>query len=191
MTLQYQDLSKFELPLGFRGRSAVVVQAWWIVEKTLFSLSPQAMYGWRAFLLRCFGAKIGRSVIIRPSVSVTYPWKLRIGDYSWIGDDVVLYTLGEIEIGSHSVISQRSYLCAGSHDYTDIGFAITNPPISISDQCWVASDVFICPGVSIGTGTVVGARSTVTKSLEGGVIAYGAPARIVGRRPQSATRSGS
>jgi putative colanic acid biosynthesis acetyltransferase WcaF len=83
----------------------------------LFRTSPQFLYGWRNFLLRLFGAKIGKKVIIRPSVKITYPWKLSIGDYSWIGDDVDLYTLGEIDIGNHVVISQRSYLCTGSHDY--------------------------------------------------------------------------
>ena len=96
---KYQDLSKFEVSKGFRGRSKITVQLWWIVEKTFFAMSPQFFYGWRRFLLRLFGAKIGKKVIIRPSVTTTYPWKLSIGDYSWIGDDVVLYSLGNIIIG--------------------------------------------------------------------------------------------
>ncbi len=182
MTNRFQDLSRFRMPPGFRGRSALNVQLWWIVQALLFHPSPQAMYGWRAFLLRCFGAKIGKNVIIRPSASVTYPWKVAIGDYSWIGDEVVLYSLGSITIGNHSVVSQRSYVCAGSHDIRHLSFTITGVPVEIGDECWIASDVFLCPGVSVGSGTVVGARSTVTRSLPGGIIAMGSPARKVGDR---------
>ena len=93
---QYQDLSRFRMPPGFRGRSAVTVQIWWIVQDTLFRWSPQVFYGWRNFLLRLFGAKIGTKVQIRSTTRVTYPWKLTIGDYVWVGDDCVFYNLGEI-----------------------------------------------------------------------------------------------
>ncbi len=83
------------------------------------------MYGWRVWLLRMFGARIGEAVLIRPTVRVTYPWKVSIGDRSWIGDDVVLYSLGQIVVGADSVISQRSYICTGTHDYTDTSFQIS------------------------------------------------------------------
>jgi putative colanic acid biosynthesis acetyltransferase WcaF len=188
MSPKYQDLSLFVMPAGFRGRPAWFVQLWWIVQALLFHPSPQIFYRWRAFLLRCFGATIGRGVMIRPSASVTYPWKLSIGDHAWIGDEVVLYTLGNITLGSHTVISQRSYLCAGSHDIGDIRFTITNESIEIGDQCWIASDVFVGPGVKVGLGTVVGARSTVTRDLPSGVIAYGSPARPA--RPRSPSEPG-
>ena len=112
-----QQLNTFKLPKNFRGRNAFVVQLWWIVQSIFFKNSPQFMYGFRRFLLGIFGAKIGKKVIIRPTVRTTYPWKVSIGDYSMVGDDVVLYSLGEIEIGKHVVISQKSYLCTGSHDY--------------------------------------------------------------------------
>ena len=96
--MQTQQLNKFKLPENFRGRNAITVQLWWLVQSTLFRASPQFLYGFRRLLLRLFGAKIGRKVIVRPSVKITYPWKVSIGDYSWIGDDVNLYSLGEIEI---------------------------------------------------------------------------------------------
>ncbi len=179
----YQDLRNFKLPRGFRGRPGWYVQLWWLVQWFLFRPSPQVLYGWRRFLLRLFGAQIGRNVLIRPTAMITYPWKLRIGDYSWIGDEVVLYTLGEIRIGAHTVISQRSYLCAGNHDYTTPGFEISGPPIQIGDQVWVATDVFIAPGVEIDSGAVVGARSTVFDNLPGGMICYGNPASPVRTRP--------
>ena len=109
--MKYQNLDQYKTPSDFRGKSKLTVQLWWIVQASLFRCSPQFLYGWRRFLLRSFGAKIGKDVIIRPTVRITYPWKLTIGDYSWIGDDVVLYTLGEIEIGAHAVISQKGYIC--------------------------------------------------------------------------------
>lgn len=163
-------LEEFKLPEGFRGRGAVTVQLWWLIHFFLFRPSPQFMYSWRRFLLKMFGAKIGKKVIIRPSVQVTYPWKVTIGDHSWIGDDVVLYSLGEITIGSNTIISQKSYLCTGSHDYSKVDFAIYAKPIIIRDSCWLATDVFVAPGVEIVDEVVVGARSSVYKSiLEKGV----------------------
>lgn len=181
----WQKLSRFRLPPGFRGRSAVVVQLWWLVQSTLFAMSPQFMYGWRRFLLRLFGAEVGREVLVRPTARVTYPWKVTIGDYTWIGDDVVLYSLGEIEIGGHTVISQRSYICTGSHDITKTTFDIYALPIRIGNQVWIATDVFVAPGVRIGDGAVVGARSTVLHDLPEGMICYGNPAMPVKPRPAS------
>ncbi len=175
----FQRLDLFRLPSHFRGRSAAIVQLWWLVQSTLFAWSPQFLYGWRRFLLRLFGAKIGKKVLIRPSARITYPWKLSVGDYSWIGDNVELYTLGEIEIGAHVVISQRSYLCTGSHDFTKISFDIYARPIVVHDQVWIASDVFVMPGVSIGLGCVVGGRSTVFQDLPAGKICFGNPATPV------------
>ena len=172
-----QDLAAFELPRNFRGRSGVSVQLWWLVQTLLFKLSPQFLYGWRRFLLRMFGAKIGKGVIIRPTATITYPWKVSIGDNSWIGDDVTLYSLGEIEIGRDSVVSQRSYLCTGGHDYTKSTFDIFAAKIIIEPEAWVATDVFVAPGVTIGKGAVIGARSSVYKDMPPMTICYGNPAK--------------
>jgi putative colanic acid biosynthesis acetyltransferase WcaF len=185
----YQDLSQFRLPSNFRGRPAWYVQLWWVVQATLFATSPQFMYGWRRFLVRLFGMKVGRRVLLRPSVKVTYPWKVSIGDYSWVGDDVVLYSLGEIEIGSNAVISQRSYLCAAGHDYQSPGFDIFDSKVTVGDQAWVAADVFVGPGVTIGPGAVVGARSSVFRDLPQGMLCMGSPARPVAPRIAGPLRS--
>ena len=128
------------------------------------------------------GLKIGKKVIIRPSVKITYPWKLTIGDYSWIGDDVNLYTLGEIDIGNNVVISQRSYLCTGSHDYLQTNFPIYQKPIKIHDQVWIATDVFIAPGVIIEEGSLIGARSSVFKNIPSNKICTGSPVKIIRER---------
>lgn len=177
--MEYQNLNKYKTPSGFRGRSKLTVQLWWIVQATLFKHSPQFMYGWRRFLLRSFGATIGKNVIVRPSVKITYPWKLSIGDYSWIGDEVVLYTLGEIEIGENTVISQRSYICTGTHDYSASDFRIYAQKITIGNKCWLATDVYVAPQVTIHDGAVVGARSSVFKNLPSGKICMGNPAKPI------------
>jgi putative colanic acid biosynthesis acetyltransferase WcaF len=145
-------------------------------------MSLQMMYGWRVWLLRLFGAKIGKGTIIRPSVKVTYPWKLTIGDHCHIGDEVNLYTLGEIEIGNCTVVSQRSYICTGSHDYTRPTFDIFAKKIVIEAEAWVAMDVFVAPGVTIGRGAVIGARSSVFHDVPAGTISVGTPARVIGQR---------
>ncbi len=178
----FQDLRKFRLPRGFRGRSALYVQLWWLVQASVFKRLPQFCYAIRRGILRAFGARVGTKVLIRPGVEVTYPWKLAIGDYSWIGDDVTLYSLGPISIGSNTVISQRSYVCASDHDYTDIAFGQRERPVAIGDQVWIAADVWVGPGTVIGDGCVVGARSAVVKDLPAGMVCLGNPCRAVKRR---------
>jgi putative colanic acid biosynthesis acetyltransferase WcaF len=177
--LRVQDLSAFELPADFRGRPGWYVQLWWIVDALLFRPSPQVLYGWRRTLLRWFGARIGAGAIIRPSARITYPWKVSIGAHAWIGDDVTLYSLGPIEIGAHTVISQRCYLCAADHDYRRSTFPIRARAVKVGAHAWVATDVFVAPGVTIGDGVVVGARSTVLHDLPSGMVCYGYPAVAV------------
>jgi putative colanic acid biosynthesis acetyltransferase WcaF len=182
MTSEFQDLERFRVPPGFRGRNGLVVLLWQLVQSTLFGLSPQPLYAWRRALLRLFGAKIGRKVLLRPTARVTYPWKVEIGDCSWIGDHTELYSLDRISIGRNAVISQRSYLCTASHDMDDIAFGYITAPIIIGDQVWIASDVFVAPGVTVGRGAVIGTRSTVFDNLPDEFVAYGQPARAVRKR---------
>ena len=180
----YQRLDTFANPPGFRGRPGWYVQLWWIVEALLFRTSPQFMYGWRRWLLRRFGAEVARGVTVRPTVRTQFPWKVAIGDYAWIGDDVVLYSLGPITVGAHAVVSQRSYLCTGSHRYDRPTFDIYAEAITVGEECWLATDVFVAPGVAIGRGTLVGARSSVYKDLPAGKVCVGNPARVTGDRPR-------
>lgn len=182
MMSSIQELKDFQLPDGFRGKPGWFVQLWWIVQSTLFAFSPQFMYGWRRWLLRLFGADIGKKVIIRPTARITYPWKVKVGNYSWIGDDVVIYSLGEVYIGDNVVISQRSYLCTGSHDYNSRNFDIFSKPIVVKDKAWLATDVFVAPGLTIGRGAVVGARSSVFSDLPEMTICVGYPAKPVKQR---------
>lgn len=177
--MEYQDLSLFRVPATFRGKSKLLVQLWWLLQATLFRWSPQVFYGWRIFLLRLFGAEIGNHVKIRSSVKVTYPWNLKIGDYCWIGDDCVLYNLGNISIGSHVAIAHKVYLNTGGHNYERKTFDIFSKPVVIQDECWITNDVYVAPGVTIGKGTIVSARSTVLKDLPSGKICVGTPAKPI------------
>lgn len=180
-----QDLSKHRLPPNFRGRPAWFVQIWWLVQSLFFHTSPQVMYGWRRFLLKLFGAKIGKNVLFRPSVTVTYPWKLKIGDDCWIGDHVTLYTLGPIVIGSNTVISQHSYLAAASHDYTKPSFDIFAKQITVEDEVWIAAHCFIAPGVTVGRGAVVGSCSVTFKDVPPMMVCMGNPLKVI--RPRVVT----
>ena len=165
------------------------MQLWWLVQSTVFSMSPQFMYGWRRFVLRIFGARIGKNVVIRPTAKITYPWKLTVLDNAWIGDYVELYTLGKIHIGKSAVVSQKSYLCTGSHDYQSRCFDIFQKPIVIEDKAWVATDVYIAPGVTIGRGAVIGARSSVFEDMPAEMICLGSPAKPV--KPRMGTNENS
>jgi putative colanic acid biosynthesis acetyltransferase WcaF len=147
------------------------------VQAIAFPLSLHSFNGFRCWLLRLFGAKIGKGVIIRPTVRFTYPWKVEIGDYSWIGDDVVFYSLDRIRVGCHCIISQKCYLCTGSHDIKDPAFGLTTAAIAIGNGAWVATDCFIAPGVQIGANAVIGARSSVFSNIPAQQVCWGTPVR--------------
>jgi len=177
-----QDLSAFRLPKGFRGRSLFFVQLWWIVQATVFRWSPLFAFGFRRWLLRRFGAEIGKNVLVPPSATVIYPWRLSIGDNSWIGEGVVLYTVAEIQIGENAVVSQCSYLCTGSHDYSLPSFPTFARKISIESEAWLGAGVFVAPGVTVGQGAVIGARSSVFADMPARMVCFGHPCRPVKER---------
>jgi putative colanic acid biosynthesis acetyltransferase WcaF len=180
----WMDLRTYDQGWFDRGRPGWLILLWWLVQGVMFPLTPHFASGIRVKLLRLFGANIGVGVLIRPTARVTYPWKLTVGDYSWIGDDVVLYSLDRITIGQHAVISQECYLCTGSHEMADPSFNLVTKEIAIGNGAWIASDCFVGPGVTIGSNTVVGARSTVLKDLPEGKICYGSPCGVRGDRPR-------
>ena len=171
-----RNLALFRVAPGFRGRSGVVVMLWQAVQATVFAWSPQPAYGWRRWLLRLFGANVGKGVIIRQTARVTYPWKVSLGDHCWIGDHAEIYSLAPIVIGRNSVVSQRSYLCAGTHNHHDVAFPLVGKPITVGDQVWIATDCFVAPGVRIGRGAIVAARSTVLTDIAEAAVVAGNPA---------------
>lgn len=157
---------------------------WGTVWTLLFRPSPRVVFDpWRVFLLRLFGAKIGKSVKIANTVKVLYPWQLEIGDGSWVGWHVDIYNYAKVTIGSMSVVSQYTYLCTGTHDYEAKAFPLIFFPITIGDQTWVAADCFVGPGVTIGDGAIVASRSVVTKDMPAWKICAGHPCKEIKDRP--------
>ena len=132
--------------------------------------------------MRLFGAEVGKGALVRPTARVTYPWKVKLGNHCWIGDNTELYSLGPITIGDNAVVSQRSYLCAATHDYKDVQFPLVARAIVVEPEAWIAADCFIAPGVTIGAGAIVGARSTVLQSVAAATIVAGYPAEVKGYR---------
>jgi putative colanic acid biosynthesis acetyltransferase WcaF len=114
------------------------------------------------------------------------PWNVEIGDWTALGEDVLIYSLGKVRIGCNVTLSYRSHVCAGSHDLNDPTLPLLKPPVTIEDGVWAGTDAFIGPGVTIGRGAVVGARAVVVKDVQAFDIVAGNPARVIGRRKQSA-----
>ena len=150
---------------------------WGVVHTLLFRPSPRPMHAWRAMLLRLFGARLGAHVHVYPSVRVWAPWNVACADYVGIADGVELYSMARITIGARTTVSQGSYLCAGTHDYTDPSFQLLAEPITIGSNVWVCAQAFVGPGVAIGDRAVIGARSVVTKSMPEGMVCAGNPCR--------------
>ncbi|MGK6351564.1 WcaF family extracellular polysaccharide biosynthesis acetyltransferase [Parapedobacter sp. DT-150] len=162
---------------SFSLSNRIMRAVWGLVYLVLFRYSPRPFHGWRTLLLRLFGAKIGRGVHVYPRVKIWAPWNLEIGDESGVANGVNLYSQGKITIGKRAVLSQGAYICAGTHDYTKKGFPLVTKPIVIEDHAWIAAEAFIHPGVTIGEGSVVGARSVVTKDTPPWMVCSGFPAK--------------
>jgi putative colanic acid biosynthesis acetyltransferase WcaF len=148
---------------------------WQIATVLLFRYSPRPFHGYRSFLLRLFGAKVGRGVHVYPKVNIWAPWNLILKDECGIANGVTLYTQGKITIGRRTVISQGAHLVAGTHDYTKPGFPLITKPIVVNDHVWIATEAFVHPGITIGEGCVIGARSVVTKNMPGWMVCAGHP----------------
>ena len=160
---------------SLKNRIARVV--WGVVQILLFRLSPRPLHKWRAFLLSCFGAKLGKNVHVYPGVKIWAPWNLTLHDECGIGSGAILYSQGKITIGKRTVISQGVHLCAGTHDYTRAGFPLITFPIIIGDHAWLAAEAFVHPGVTIGEGCVIGARSVVVGNMPAWMVCAGHPCK--------------
>jgi putative colanic acid biosynthesis acetyltransferase WcaF len=160
----------------------MLLRVLWGLATPLFRCSPRILFGWRSFLLRLFGARVGREVHVYNSATIYMPWNLEIGDWSSIGEHAYIYNLGRIKIGCKTTISQRAHLCAGTHDYSRPDLPLLKPPISVADQAWICADAFLGAGVSVGEGAIVAARAVVSKDVEPWTIVAGNPARPIKKR---------
>ncbi len=163
-------------------REKVFRAVWMVVGRPIFRLSFHNWYGFRASLLRLFGAKVGRGTRLRPTVNVEIPWNLDIRDGVTVGDHAILYSLGTITIGERTIVSQYAHLCAGTHDHNDRRFPLIRDPITIGSDAWIGADAFVGPNVTIGRLSVLGARSSAYRSLSPETVYVGNPARALKRR---------
>ena len=162
---------------------------WRVVYVLLFRPSPALLHGWRRFLLRRFGAMVGSGAHPYPRCRVFAPWHLTMGRHSCLANDVDCYCVAPISIGEGAVVSQYSFLCAATHDYKSPAFTLIVKPITIGKAAWVAADVFIAPGVVVGDGAIVLARSVVLRDVEPATVVGGHPAKLLKLRVMKATAS--
>lgn len=156
---------------------------WVLVWLLFFRPTPRGILnGWRLFLLRLFGARIGRGSKVAASCFVWAPWNLEMGEFSVLGDGVDCYTMDKIRIGSKVAVSQRCFLCTGSHDITSLRRPLVTKPITIGDHCWIAAESMVMPGINIAEGSVIGARSLVTKDMPSWSVCAGHPCVAIGPR---------
>jgi putative colanic acid biosynthesis acetyltransferase WcaF len=171
-----------QIRVVFSQREQIGRILWWIGGFLLFQGSLRPMYAWRRWVLRLFGARVGRGASIQRSVRIDLPWNLEIGRGSTLGENVWVHNLGKVRIGDYVTISQRVFLCTGTHDYTRPEFDILRKPVCIQRGVWVAADAFIGPGVTIGENAVIGVRSVVLKDMPSGMVCVGHP--CVPRKPR-------
>jgi len=163
------------LKLSFSNKVGRAI--WGFAWLLLYRPTPRVAHRWRCMLLRVFGAKIGRGVRSYPSARIWAPWNLEMGDGSCLGDWVDCYCVEKVKIGSYATVSQYSFLCSASRDYTVSDMPLVVAPIIICDRAWVTADVFVGPGVTIGEGAVITARSSVFSDIESWTVASGNPAK--------------
>ncbi|SDS46538.1 WcaF family extracellular polysaccharide biosynthesis acetyltransferase [Opitutus sp. GAS368] len=158
-----------------RGRPRWVEAIWYLAKCVFFLSAFPWPSGWRVALLRRFGARIGQGVYIKPRVNIHFPWKLMVGDYSWIGEEAFILNFEPVAIGAHACISQRAFLCTGNHDFRDPAMTYRNAPITVGDGAWIGAQCFVGPGVTVGDEAVATAGSIVTGDLPAGMICAGHP----------------
>ena len=160
-------------------------ELWAFVQATVFRWSPRSWHGFRARLLRSFGANIPApgQVVIFPTVRITYPWRLTLAPRTMVGPRVTLYNIAPIALERGANISQNCHLCAGSHDYRHWSMPLIAAPIVIGSNVWLGADVFVGPGVAIGELCVVGARSVVVRHLPPRMLCVGHPCQPIRDRP--------
>jgi len=165
-----------------RGAGVIKEGLWLMISLLLFRLCPFSFSALKCALLRAFGADIGYDVTIKPKVKITFPWKLKVGNHVWLGEECWLLNLDQISISNHVCISQRAFLCTGSHNFKKTTFDLITKPIKLEDGVWIGAACWIGPGVTLGSHAVLTAGSVATKNLAASGIYRGNPAMFVKQR---------
>lgn len=168
---------------GYDSGRPYVYRALWLVVEALLLLNPVVTsYGLKRWVLRRFGAQIGRSVIIKPNVHVKYPWRLEVGDNVWIGERAWIDNFVLVHIGANAVLSQGAYVCTGNHDWSDPGMGLVVHPVTIEDGAWLGAFTRVAPGIRVGSGAVLTLGSVLLEDAEPMGIYRGNPAKRIAER---------
>lgn len=169
-------LDRFDSKIGLDRGASKVKEIIWYLCKIIFFLSafpwPNSL---KRKLLKMFGAVVGEGVVIKPRVNIHFPWKLKLGDHCWLGEECWLLNFEPLDIGDHCCVSQRAFLCGGNHNYKEEDFRYKNGPITLKKGAWVGANVFVAPGVTIGEYCVVTAGAIVVTDLPDALICKGNP----------------
>ena len=157
-------------------------QLWNTCWALFYRTSPRTAHGWRAWLLRCFGAKMGANCHFYPQSRVWAPWNLECEDAVALGDRAELYNPSRLYLASHAIISQDAYLCGATHDYNNPAFPVVSYPMRVGRYAWVAARACVSPGVDIAEGAVLGLASVATRDLEAWSVYAGVPAKKIKER---------
>ena len=176
---------------AFSVQNRLLRFAWGIVYTLLFRPSPRPLHAWRSFLLRAFGATMGKACHVYPAARIWAPWNLFCGYQATIADGAIVYNPKPVTLGSHTIISQDAYLCGATHDYEDPNFPLISFEISIGDFAWVCARATVQPGVSIGEGAVLALGAIATHDLDPWSVYAGIPARKIKNRTQRAEQNAS
>lgn len=176
------DLSKYNNSWYNPGRSFIVCALWYITNILVIKNSLNPFSYFKILTLRFFGAKIGKGVVIKPSVNIKYPWKLAIGNYSWIGENVWIDNLSEVVIGNNCCISQGAMLLCGNHDYSKETFDLFVKPIVLEDGVWIGAKAVITPGTVSRSHSMITTSSVSKGEMKEFTIYRGNPAIEIRRR---------
>ncbi|NWF66541.1 MAG: colanic acid biosynthesis acetyltransferase WcaF [Campylobacterales bacterium] len=169
------DLSKFNNS-WYKPARKIKIIVWYFVNIFIFKTMIPFPSSVKSIILRAFGAEVGSGVVIKPNVSIKYPWFLRIGDHCWIGEEVWIDNLAQVTIGNNVCLSQGAYLLTGSHDYKKEAFDLTLGKIVLESGVWIGAKATVCPSVICKSHSVLSAGSVATKDLEEFGVYQGNPA---------------
>lgn len=178
-----QQLDAYHTPPSWNPGAHQPVQSFWFcLGSPLLAARWLPGSAWRIWLLRRFGAKIGRSCRVKPGLRVKFPWRLEVGEACWLGEDAWIDNIAKVRLGDRVCISQSAYLCTGNHNFRSLGFDLLLGPISVGSEAWIAARAILAPGTAVGSGAVVGLGAVVSGEVPDGVIVRGNPAIVVGKR---------
>lgn len=176
------ELATFSSKQFDKGANFAKQILWYFINALFVRASWNPFMGIKICLLKTFGAKIGKGMVIKNNVNIKFPWKLTVGDNVWIGENVWIDNLDTVVIGDNVCLSQGALLLTGNHDYTLSSFDYRNAPITIESGAWIGAKAIVCPGVSVQTHAILTVGSVATKELEAWGIYQGNSARLVRKR---------